>query len=109
MSNNNLIESDIIISNVDVNFTYKNLIKQKFNHRSLKNESSSSALIFYWGIKGTYDKLDLHNIFFLQITRRSLIQFLKKNKFLMTPLFMLIFRVRMFHRMPPKVQKIGSL
>ena len=62
--NNNLIESDIIISNVDVNFTYKNLIKQKFNHRSLKNESSSSALIFYWGIKGTYDKLDLHNIFF---------------------------------------------
>ena len=62
--NNNLIESDIIISNVDVNFTYKNLLKQKFNHRSLKNESSSSALIFYWGIKGTYDKLDLHNIFF---------------------------------------------
>ena len=62
--NNNLIESDIIISNVDVNFTYKNLIKQKFSHRSLKNESSSSALIFYWGIKGTYDKLDLHNIFF---------------------------------------------
>ena len=59
-----MIESDIIISNVDVNFTYKNLIKQKFNHRSLKNESSSSALIFYWGIKGTYDKLDLHNIFF---------------------------------------------
>ena len=62
--NNNLIESDIIISNVDINFTYKNLLKQKFNHRSLKNESSSSALIFYWGIKGTYDKLDLHNIFF---------------------------------------------
>ena len=62
--NNNLIESDIIISNVDINYTYKNLLKQKFNHRSLKNESSSSALIFYWGIKGTYDKLDLHNIFF---------------------------------------------
>ena len=62
--NNNLIESDIIISNVDINYTYKKLLKQKFNHRSLKNESSSSALIFYWGIKGTYDKLDLHNIFF---------------------------------------------
>ena len=62
--NNNLIESDIIISNVDINYTYKKLLKQKFNHKSLKNESSSSALIFYWGIKGTYDKLDLHNIFF---------------------------------------------
>ncbi len=49
---------------IRVNFTYKKLIKQKFNHRSLKNESSSSALIFYWGIKGTCDKLDLHNIFF---------------------------------------------
>ena len=62
--NNKLIESDIIISNVDVNFTYNQLLKQKFKHRSLKNESSSSALIFYWGMKGTYDKLDLHNIFF---------------------------------------------
>ena len=59
-----MIESDIIISNVDINYTYKKLLKQKFNHKSLKNESSSSALIFYWGIKGTYDKLDLHNIFF---------------------------------------------
>jgi phytoene desaturase len=62
--NNKLIESDIIISNVDVNFTYNQLLKRKFKHRSLKNESSSSALIFYWGMKGTYDKLDLHNIFF---------------------------------------------
>tara|TARA_Y100000991_G_scaffold12906_1_gene8864 strand:- start:223 stop:1683 length:1461 start_codon:yes stop_codon:yes gene_type:complete len=62
--NNKLIESDIIISNVDVNFTYNQLLKKKFKHRSLKNESSSSALIFYWGMKGTYDKLDLHNIFF---------------------------------------------
>ena len=62
--NNKLIESDIIVSNVDVNFTYNQLLKQKFKHSSLKNESSSSALIFYWGIKGTYDELDLHNIFF---------------------------------------------
>jgi phytoene dehydrogenase-like protein len=45
--NNKLIESDIIISNVDVNFTYNQLLKRKFKHRSLKNESSSSALIFY--------------------------------------------------------------
>ena len=62
--NNKLIESDVIVSNADVNFTYKELLKQKFKHSSLKNESSSSALIFYWGINGVYDELDLHNIFF---------------------------------------------
>ena len=62
--NNEIIQSDIIVTNADVNFTYKKLLKQKYKHKSLKNESSSSALIFYWAMKKSYDQLDLHNIFF---------------------------------------------
>jgi len=30
----------------------------------LKQQKSSSAIIFYWGIKSSFDELDLHNIFF---------------------------------------------
>jgi phytoene dehydrogenase-like protein len=32
--------------------------------RTLRQPRSSSALIFYWGIKRTFPELDLHNIFF---------------------------------------------
>jgi phytoene dehydrogenase-like protein len=40
------------------------LPREKAPERSLKQERSSSALIFYWGIKKEFPELDLHNIFF---------------------------------------------
>ncbi|MEO8768501.1 MAG: 1-hydroxycarotenoid 3,4-desaturase CrtD [Ferruginibacter sp.] len=59
------IYASIVVSNADVYFTYKNLL----NHlpkaqKLLKQERSSSALIFYWGMKQTFPELQLHNIFF---------------------------------------------
>ncbi|MFD2144935.1 hypothetical protein [Mucilaginibacter antarcticus] len=30
----------------------------------MKQERSSSALVFYWGINKKFSQLDLHNIFF---------------------------------------------
>lgn len=56
---------DRVISNMDVFFTYKKLLPEvKGPVRILKQEKSSSALIFYWGIKQQFPALDLHNIFF---------------------------------------------
>lgn len=61
----NFIASDLVISNMDVYFTYKKLLKdQKQPQKILKQERSSSALIFYWGIKKEFKELGLHNIFF---------------------------------------------
>jgi phytoene dehydrogenase-like protein len=37
---------------------------QKQPQKILKQERSSSALIFYWGIKKKFEELGLHNIFF---------------------------------------------
>jgi len=62
--NNKLKRFDKIVSNSDVYSTYKHLLKEKLNHHSLKQERSSSAIIFYWGVKKIYKQLDLHNIFF---------------------------------------------
>lgn len=57
--------SDIIVSNSDVVPTYRNLLKDKKAPEKILNQPrSSSALIFYWGIKKQFPKLDLHNIFF---------------------------------------------
>lgn len=65
--NGTYLESNTVISNADVHFTYKNLLgdrnsKQAKKYNSL--EPSSSALVFYWGINIKSDKLDVHNILF---------------------------------------------
>jgi phytoene desaturase len=56
---------DKIISNCDIFYTYKNLLPTaKQPTRILQQPKSTSAMIFYWGIKHSFEALDLHNIFF---------------------------------------------
>lgn len=65
VANNKNHFADIVISNMDVYFTYKHLLNNEFKARKiLQQERSSSALIFYWGINKTFPELELHNIFF---------------------------------------------
>ncbi len=59
------VYATVVVSNADIYFTYKNLL----NHlpkakRILKQERSSSAIVFYWGIKKHFPELQLHNILF---------------------------------------------
>ncbi|MFW5821378.1 MAG: 1-hydroxycarotenoid 3,4-desaturase CrtD [Bacteroidota bacterium] len=57
--------ADIVISNMDIVPSYRKLLPGvKRPERTLRQERSSSALVFYWGIKNTYPELELHNIFF---------------------------------------------
>jgi phytoene desaturase len=59
------VPSDLVVSNVDVYFTYRDLLGEPDRARNLlKRERSSSALIFYWGIGRSFPDLHLHNIFF---------------------------------------------
>lgn len=54
-----------IVSNADIFYTYRNLLPtQKAPEKILNQPKSTSALIFYWGIKQQFQALDLHNIFF---------------------------------------------
>lgn len=63
--NNENIISDIVVSNMDVYFTYKYLLCNETKAtKILKQERSSSALVFYWGIKKQFETLQLHNVFF---------------------------------------------
>ncbi|NER09116.1 phytoene desaturase [Muriicola jejuensis] len=57
--------ADLIVSNMDIYPTYKKLMPDlPYPKRTLEQERSSSALIFYWGIQKVFEELDLHNIFF---------------------------------------------
>ncbi|MEL7222042.1 MAG: 1-hydroxycarotenoid 3,4-desaturase CrtD [Bacteroidota bacterium] len=59
--------AEMVVSNMDIFSTYKHLLKDVSHpRRILQQERSSSALIFYWGIKKQFPELDLHNIFFSQ-------------------------------------------
>jgi phytoene dehydrogenase-like protein len=52
---------------MDIYFTYHKLLpKIKKPKRTLSQERSSSAIIFYWGIKKEFPELDLHNILFTE-------------------------------------------
>lgn len=57
--------ADVVLSNMDANFTYQKLLKTtKPPKIYLENEKSTSALIFHWAIKGNFEQLDVHNILF---------------------------------------------
>ena len=59
------INADVVVSNVDIYFTSKHLLNDQSRLKKiLKRERSSSALIFYWGMKRSFPQLQLHNIFF---------------------------------------------
>ncbi len=56
---------DRVVSNMDIVNTYKKLLPSlKAPDFLLNQPKSSSALIFYWGIKKTFPQLDAHNILF---------------------------------------------
>ena len=59
--------SDIIVSNMDIHHTYERLMPGVEGPKKiLKQEKSTSAVVFYWGIKKNFPQLDVHNIFFSQ-------------------------------------------
>lgn len=56
---------DVIVSDVDVKYLVNNLMDDSpLKNRINRSDPSSSALIFYWGIKREFDQLDVHNILF---------------------------------------------
>ena len=60
------VACDKIVCNADVKHVYQSVIPEpvKRPKKTLAQEPSSSALIFYWGIAQSFKELDLHNIIF---------------------------------------------
>lgn len=56
---------DYVFSNMDVSHTYEKLMPNaKRPEKTLAQEKSSSTMVFYWGIKDTFEQLGVHNMFF---------------------------------------------
>ncbi|MDP3567494.1 1-hydroxycarotenoid 3,4-desaturase CrtD [Sediminibacterium sp.] len=65
ISNGVLYKSALVVSDSDIHLVYKKMLPKKYYPtKLLSQEKSSSAYVFYWGIKKTFPELDLHNILF---------------------------------------------
>ena len=62
-----LRESNYVMCNADFPYAMKNLVlepkaKGKYSDKKIDSmDYSCSCLVFYWGVKGTYDTLKVHN------------------------------------------------
>jgi phytoene desaturase len=73
---------DIVISNADVNLTYKKLLNDETSRmakRYARLEESSSAIVFYWGISNLFPHLDIHSILFSQNYEEEFDDIFSKN------------------------------
>lgn len=56
---------DRVVCNMDVFFAYDKLLPNlKRPERTLRQQKSTSAIIFYWGVKREFPELGVHNILF---------------------------------------------
>jgi len=79
---NEKIPAEVVVCNMDMVNAYKTLLKdEKQPKLLLKQPKSSSALIFYWGIKKRFPQLDLHNIFFSDDYQGEFAAMFKKGTF----------------------------
>lgn len=79
--NNSWAGFDQVVCNMDVVPAYKKLLPdQPQPEKILRQERSSSALIFYWGIAKQFPELDLHNILFSEDYRREFRQIFRGNQ-----------------------------
>ncbi len=63
--NNGTVLAEVVVCNSDVKNAYVHLLPtMKKPKKVLQQEPSSSAMIFYWGIKKKFSQLDVHNLFF---------------------------------------------
>ncbi len=71
------VDADIVVSNADLTYTYKNLIAPEHRRRypdkkvdALKQ--ASSAMLFYWGVDAPLDGLLHHNVYFSEDFKHNL-------------------------------------
>jgi len=73
------VSGDYVVSNADVHTVYNKLLPD-FKNPIAKREPSSSALVFYWGIKKRFPQLSTHNIFFSKDYKKEFQSIFKEHR-----------------------------
>ncbi len=79
-------KADLVVCNMDIFSAYQSILSTAPKPKKvLKQERSSSALIFYWGIKHSFNELALHNIFFSEDYQKEFDAIFHKHQILDDP------------------------
>ncbi|MFN8282098.1 MAG: 1-hydroxycarotenoid 3,4-desaturase CrtD [Chitinophagales bacterium] len=79
-SKNEFMPFDLVVSNMDVAYTYRKLLpNEKHPEKTLNQPRALSALVFYLGIKKEFPELGLHNIFFSKDYKHEFDKFFKEQ------------------------------
>ena len=70
---------DIAVCNMDIASASQGPLKNLLKAQNKHYKPSSSALIFYWGIKKEFKNLELHNIFFSEDYRKEFTSIFKNH------------------------------
>ena len=70
---------DMIVADADVKYLANNMMNHPLKKRLNRMEPSSSALVFYWGVKKVFPELDLHNILFSADYREEFIKLFREK------------------------------
>lgn len=82
------INADIVISNADLPYAYRNLLPDKRKSVHLDNlKYSCSAICFHWGLDKVYPQLDHHNVFLSDDFRNALDQIFRDKSVSDNPSF----------------------
>ncbi|MCG8701120.1 MAG: phytoene desaturase family protein [Bacteroidales bacterium] len=58
------IQGDIVLSNADLPYVYKNLLNDAYSkNKTKKFRYTCSAFMFHWGMKKVYPQLNQHNVY----------------------------------------------
>ena len=80
------LSADLVVNNMDMVNAYKTILKHQKQPKLLLNQpKSSSALIFYWGVKKVFPELGLHNIFFSENYREEFSHIFQKESIYSDP------------------------
>jgi phytoene desaturase len=102
VAGNSNVPATVVVSNADVYFTFKELLGHQAKAKKLlKQERSSSALIFYWGINRAEPRLGLHNIFFTNDYRHEFDCIFKKGQLSRDPTIYINITSKMEHGHAP--------
>ena len=94
--------AEIVISNGDIYFTAKELLRDDgWSKKLLRQERSSSAVIFYWGINREFPELHLHNIFFSRDYKTEFESIFKKGNLTTDPTIYINITKKMEDSMAP--------
>jgi len=73
LEDGNTFESDLVISNADLPYTYRKLLPDRMrSNRIERMKFSCSSLCFHWGLDRAYPQLDQHNVFLSDNFREGL-------------------------------------